>query len=217
MDIRKRQEEYFNAIDKPWTEKAIDDATAFSIGLYNLLNRYRFEYSSLSSNVSRTEYNLRLELEREYNNHLMQDNYNYYLVDRSRDFADIVATNTTNAVNEVIANNNDFGDIVAAMQTMWAFSYYRAEAISRTEVLTKMNYLDFLKYMTNPSYTALQWAGRRDHRIRDTHFRASGQTVPKGTPFRIGTAKMRFPGDGSLGAGPEEIVNCRCTLIGLTS
>ena len=30
--------------------------------------------------------------------------------------------------------------------------------------------------------------------------------------FNVGNMQMMFPRDVSLGAGPEEIVNCRCSL-----
>lgn len=54
------------------------------------------------------------------------------------------------------------------------------------------------------------WVTTMDGNQRDTHGRANGQEREKSKPFNVGSARLNFPGDGSLGAGPEELVNCRC-------
>lgn len=54
------------------------------------------------------------------------------------------------------------------------------------------------------------WVTTMDGNQRDTHGRANGQERQKDKPFNVGSSKLNFPGDGSLGAGPDELVNCRC-------
>ncbi len=54
------------------------------------------------------------------------------------------------------------------------------------------------------------WVTTMDGNQRDTHGRANGQEREKSKPFNVGSSKLNFPGDGSLGADAGELVNCRC-------
>jgi hypothetical protein len=57
------------------------------------------------------------------------------------------------------------------------------------------------------------WRSAADSRVRDTHRILDGETIRHGDFFTSPSgARMRFPGDTALGAGPEEIINCRCWL-----
>lgn len=57
------------------------------------------------------------------------------------------------------------------------------------------------------------WRSMEDKRVRRTHAEADGQIKPIGEPFEVGGSLMMYPKDESLGADPEEIVNCRCTAL----
>jgi uncharacterized protein with gpF-like domain len=57
------------------------------------------------------------------------------------------------------------------------------------------------------------WWSAVDKRVRDSHKEAHCRTVPYDHPFTVGESVMMRPGDASLGAGPEEIVNCRCSVL----
>jgi SPP1 gp7 family putative phage head morphogenesis protein len=57
------------------------------------------------------------------------------------------------------------------------------------------------------------WVAINDNRTRPSHSAVGGTTVPFDQPFSVGGALMMRPGDGSLGAGAEEIVNCRCSIL----
>lgn len=97
---------------------------------------------------------------------------------------------------------------------------YRAQTIARTEAHTVLNMGRYQKVLQNaeaaglgPEAITAIWRAARDGRTRDTHGSLNGDRAQFGTPFRSsGGARMRYPGDRSLGAGAEEIVNCRCTL-----
>lgn len=55
------------------------------------------------------------------------------------------------------------------------------------------------------------WLATRDTRTRPTHREANGQVIDPGEMFKVGDARLRFPGDP---LGPvEEIVNCRCVVV----
>lgn len=54
------------------------------------------------------------------------------------------------------------------------------------------------------------WIAEEDERTRPTHRRADGQTVRATTAFRVGKARLQYPGDPS--GPPEEVINCRCYI-----
>ena len=56
------------------------------------------------------------------------------------------------------------------------------------------------------------WHTMRDRRVRKTHTEVEGVTIPIDEPFAVGDSFLMFPTDTSLGASPDEIVNCRCSV-----
>lgn len=57
------------------------------------------------------------------------------------------------------------------------------------------------------------WDSAGDGRVRDSHAAMDGDEVAFDQPFTSPTgAQMMYPGDSSLGAGGEDIINCRCTM-----
>ena len=56
-----------------------------------------------------------------------------------------------------------------------------------------------------------RWVNMEDSHVRPTHTGATMQgKVEIHAPFSVGAYYMMYPGDYSLGAGVEEIINCRC-------
>jgi hypothetical protein len=55
------------------------------------------------------------------------------------------------------------------------------------------------------------WITLRDKRVRPTHHDAHGQTRPINEAFNVGSSRMMYPGDTSLGAPVREIAHCRCS------
>jgi hypothetical protein len=91
----------------------------------------------------------------------------------------------------------------------------RATVIARTETLGALN------AGRTDSFAALAeilgdefeqvWISTIDRRTRPTHKAADGQRVPLGTPFTVGGAQLRYPGDPD---GPgKEVIQCRCSSI----
>lgn len=96
---------------------------------------------------------------------------------------------------------------------------YRAERIARTEMIHSMNAArhESLRQSTEAGVVderdiTRKWSATGDDRTRDSHTAMDGDVVtglrdPFVTPSG---ARLMHPGDTSLGAGPEEVVNCRC-------
>jgi uncharacterized protein with gpF-like domain len=90
----------------------------------------------------------------------------------------------------------------------------RAATIARTETHNAaMAAIDeSLKYKRIVVKTKTWWSVR-DKKVRASHQAVHGTTVPYAEPFNVGGSPMMRPGDDSLGAGADEIINCRCTVL----
>jgi len=91
----------------------------------------------------------------------------------------------------------------------------RATVVARTEALSACNAgrtgaFEMMAETLGGDFDQV-WISTIDHRTRPTHRTADGQRVPLGTPFTVGTAQLRFPGD-PLGPG-KEVIQCRCSTI----
>ena len=85
--------------------------------------------------------------------------------------------------------------VIASTETAAAYGAARQEALEQSGVEWK------------------QWLTSGNDNVRPTHEAAEGQTRRINEPFTVGGASLMHPGDGSLGAGPEETVNCHCVSI----
>lgn len=97
----------------------------------------------------------------------------------------------------------------------------RGETVARTETMTSVMAAKHEAYQQgldaagrDASLVTRKWRSAGDGRVRHTHTVLNGQEVhgmelafmsPSG-------AMLRYPGDTSLGAGPGEIINCRCDV-----
>lgn len=98
------------------------------------------------------------------------------------------------------------------LQAMYAdFSNVRAERIARTEVLSASN----LGSQTAARSTNLplekEWIATFDNRVRHDHATANGQRKKITEPYSVGGYPMMYPGDSSMGAPGEQVVQCRCS------
>ena len=91
----------------------------------------------------------------------------------------------------------------------------RAAAIARTEITRALNAGRYEAVMqavdAGMTGIVLTWYSQRDILVRDIHVAMHGQQRRPGTPFNspLGTL-LRFPGDVSLGATAQDVMNCRC-------
>ena len=90
---------------------------------------------------------------------------------------------------------------------------YVSERAARTGTLGTSNAGKHATHEDLDSVVAERWVATGDDRTRDSHVAADGQVVAVGDTFSVGGDELEHPGDpnGSL----EEIVNCRCTVVGV--
>ncbi len=92
---------------------------------------------------------------------------------------------------------------------------YRAEVISRTETLRSLNFATIESYKQSGVVEGKEWLTALDEKVRDAHRAVDGKVVPLNEPFIVGGERMMQPGDPS--ASVSNTVQCRCTLIPVTS
>lgn len=143
-----------------------------------------------------------------------------YLKDKKINWAKQVAQTTEDRIKEILVKGFEEGlgsyDIAELIYNDNVFSYNRAEAIARTEIIGACNYADYTIYQIDDDVYAKKWSATGDERTREAHSIADGQVVLKDKPFIVGGEKMMYPLDGSLGASAGNIINCRCTMLTLT-
>lgn len=96
----------------------------------------------------------------------------------------------------------------------------RGETIARTEALQSLNQSQDMAFrqaidegIIDQSAVQRVWDSSGDARTRETHRAMDGQSVGLDEAFVSPSgARLMFPGDSSLGAGGEEIINCRCVV-----
>jgi HK97 family phage portal protein len=89
---------------------------------------------------------------------------------------------------------------------------HRAEVVARTEVLTASNLASDIAARSTGVANRKEWIATRDERTRDTHTSVDAQIVPMDEAFQVGGSQMMFPGDSSMNAPAEEIIQCRCAV-----
>lgn len=89
----------------------------------------------------------------------------------------------------------------------------RAATIARTEVHAAANFGSLTAAAEQREPMKKMWVATPDNITRDAHVEMNGQTKALGDPFTHEGEKLMFPGDSSLGAPAELVVNCRCTMF----
>lgn len=97
----------------------------------------------------------------------------------------------------------------------YAVSMDRATNVAENEANTILNGDEYNAAIKN-GCTKKRWTSYKDERVRADHADVDGQVVEINRPFHVGEYMMMYPKDDSLGAGLEEIVNCRCSVEYLT-
>lgn len=95
----------------------------------------------------------------------------------------------------------------------------RAETIALTETNIAINAGRF-EGMKQAKVDKKAWLASNLAGSRATHQQAGkdyADGIAVSEPFVVGGERLMFPGDSSLGAGPGNVINCRCTSIAIKS
>ncbi len=107
------------------------------------------------------------------------------------------------------------GSIVDATQNHPQDNYYtsidRATSVAENEANAILNGDEYAGAVER-GCTKKKWISYRDDRVRTDHADVDGAVIGIEQPFHVGDYMMMYPKDDSLGAGLEEIVNCRCSV-----
>ena len=132
---------------------------------------------------------------------------------RARDIAESGRYYIANQIRKGMAAGESTRQIAARV----AYYYYaqripRSNRIARTEVHSAANLGSITAARQTPRPKLKMWLATPDDRTRDHHAEAHGQEVPLNEPFIVMGEQLDYPGDTDLGASPENIINCRCSM-----
>lgn len=93
-------------------------------------------------------------------------------------------------------------------------SLARAASIARTEAHSAAMEAEWETLQSRGvEVRSKTWRTVGDAKVRESHVNLDGVTIGADELFDGASGPMMFPGDGAHGAGPEDIVNCRCSCI----
>ncbi len=126
-----------------------------------------------------------------------------------------VSETTRNRIVSAVRRGYEEGEAVPTiadriLEQARQVSIIRAVTIARTETHSAANYGSQAAAKETGLPLSKEWISAEDSRTRATHDRANGQIVPMDSPFRVGGARLMFPGDPD--GPPDETINCRCAV-----
>lgn len=91
----------------------------------------------------------------------------------------------------------------------------RVITVVRTEAIAAQNAGQYASFLSLDALDSTRWEkawlSTEDSRTRPTHVAADQQRIPLRQQFRVGRARLLYPGDPTGPAG--EVINCRCSLL----
>lgn len=181
-----------------------------------LLKHYETIYSD--AYYSLTPDRIETKAARQSQTQFMQDQQSYLEREAAKKIAGIAQTmvDDIRTIVQTQVQNGKAHDKIAAelIAQIPQISRGRAATIARTETHNAaMAAIDEgLKYKKMTVRTKTWWTVG-DAKVRDSHRAVHGMTVSYDTPFDVGGSEMMRPGDDLRGAGADEIVNCRCSIL----
>ena len=152
----------------------------------------------------------------------------YYMQENVYDYTDAIAeaqksyegvvTSVGAGVSDFFKTNhipttvmNTVGTMLKNPDNIFNYTNDRARMIAENEANSIWNDAEFEEALAS-GMTRKTWHAIIDRKTRDTHRPLDGKTIPINEPFEVGEYLMMYPRSEELGAGGEEIVNCRCSV-----
>jgi HK97 family phage portal protein len=109
-----------------------------------------------------------------------------------------------------------YEDLVRRVDKVFQFSEdFRSTRIGTTEIIGAIND-GLIESYRIAGYEGKMWMTAGDERVRDSHAALEGSTELLDETFKtINGNTLLYPGDRMSCDDPAEIINCRCTLIGV--
>ncbi|MES4791951.1 MAG: hypothetical protein C4321_02245 [Chloroflexota bacterium] len=154
-------------------------------------------------------------LEREFKSVLESDLLSYW---RTLTDPSVLA----NRLAELRGENQTTAQIIRTVQQEYGANYFSAERLVRTLYNSGANRAQF-EALKAQGYTHKRWLTAHDSRVRRAHkgnpfdhVRMNDVVVPIDEPFITPAgSRLLYPGDRSFGAPGGDVINCRCTLVGV--
>lgn len=112
-----------------------------------------------------------------------------------------------NVIEESIANGETLASIADKFRDVYNMAASRSMMIARTETVGALNGGSQI-YYESEGVQQKEWLTARDENVREAHKHMEGETVGVKNSFSNG---LEYPGDQK--GEPEEVINCRCTLL----
>ena len=137
-----------------------------------------------------------------------------WILERSLTLAKTINSTTMDAIRSALAEGFSQGESIQKLSKRIEGYFetnakYRAEMISRTEVIAASNRGAVDRY-EKEGFQQKEWFAAMDERTRETHAAANGQIVGINEDFKVGGDSMPAPGQG---IDPSENINCRCVCL----
>ena len=129
------------------------------------------------------------------------------------DLADSIHTQIMGSLEEGLRSGDTMEELAGRIRTEFTgISAQRAMRIASTETAAAYGAAR-QEAQAQSGVRWKEWLTSGNSSVRPTHHAAQGQKVDVSLPFNVGGASLLHPGDGSLGAPPQEIINCHCVAI----
>jgi len=166
---------------------------------------------------------------RNYQSFKSRDRFGDYMYSLLRTYMIMDALNAAEQITETtIEHIKDL--LYQATILNWSLEFLRKELlnikyirmrgllIARTEITYATNLGAYILALNQQTELKKRWVSILDTKTRRDHRILHGQTKSINEPFEVVNkfgikVRMNYPGDRSLGAGPDQICNCRCFLV----
>lgn len=141
-----------------------------------------------------------------------------YIIDHALDGAVDITGTTKDRLKETLLEGIDKNETIDQIAKRIAkefegFDLNRARLIARTEIIAASNAGSQAAARAKGFPLEKEWVSTPDERTRSWHSAVNGQKRPIDEPYVVRGEYLMFPGDDSLGASADNVVQCRCVEV----